>query len=118
MPATDDRLATTCSVPLAVAVSPQRASDASRWPLSAEHAEFTSLPGGSSHAGVGRDLFGRLARMGLHTMALTLVLFFAVPRFGQVAWRGPIAASRNRWSASPTRSRSANSARSSRAARR
>ena len=62
-----------------------------RWPLSGQQAEFTSLPGGSSHAGVGRDLFGRLGRMGLHTMALTLVLFFAVPRFGQVAWRGPIA---------------------------
>jgi transglutaminase-like putative cysteine protease len=29
--------------------------------------------------------------MGLHTMAVTLVLFFAVPRFEQVAWRNPIA---------------------------
>ena len=44
--------------------------------------------------------------MALHTMALTLVLFFAVPRFGQTTWRGP-AANRNRWSAIRTRSRSA-----------
>ena len=30
-------------------------------------------------------------RMGLQTLGLTLVLFFAVPRFGLQAWRGPIA---------------------------
>ena len=63
----------------------------SRWPLLAESPEFVSLPGGSNRAGVGRDLFGRLGKMGLHTLALSLVLFFAVPRFGQVGWRGPLA---------------------------
>ena len=40
---------------------------------------------------IGADLFGRLGRMALHTMALTLVLFFAVPRFGQTTWRGAVA---------------------------
>ena len=63
----------------------------SRWPLSAERAEFSGMSGGSSRTGVGRDLVGRLARMGLHTLALTVVLFFAVPRFGQVTIRGSIA---------------------------
>jgi protein-glutamine gamma-glutamyltransferase len=70
----------------------RQAEQSRRWPLSARQAEFTSVPGGSSHAGVGRDLFGRLSRMGFHTMALTLVLFFAVPRFALVAWQGPLAA--------------------------
>jgi transglutaminase-like putative cysteine protease len=63
----------------------------SRWPLAAEQAEFSSVPGGNSHAGVDRDLVGRLSRMGLNTMALTFVLFFAVPRYGQVTFHGPLA---------------------------
>ncbi len=63
----------------------------SRWPLAAQQAEFTSVPGGSSHAGVGRDLVARLSRMGLNTMALTFIVFFAVPRFGQVNLRGSLA---------------------------
>lgn len=62
----------------------------SRWPLLARRSEFTGLPVGSVNAGVGRDLFSRLGRMGLHTLALTAVLFFAVPRFGHVAWRGAV----------------------------
>ena len=78
-----------------------------------EGSGFVSVPGGDSRAGVGVDLFGRLGRMALHTVALTLVLFFAVPRFGQTtgAARLPI---RSRWSAIPTRLRSARWARSSR----
>ena len=64
---------------------------ASRWPLAAQQAEFSSVPGGSSHAGVGRDLVGRLTRMGLNTMALTFIVFFAVPRYGQVTLRGSLA---------------------------
>jgi protein-glutamine gamma-glutamyltransferase len=63
---------------------------AARWPLSGQRAEFAGLISGSSHAGVGRGLFKRLGRMGMHTMALTLILFFALPRFGHVAWRKPI----------------------------
>jgi transglutaminase-like putative cysteine protease len=64
---------------------------ASRWPLAAQQAEFSSVPGDSSHAGVGRDLVGRLTRMGLNTMALTFIVFFAVPRYGQVTLRGSLA---------------------------
>jgi hypothetical protein len=64
----------------------------SRWPLATQQAEFfTSVPGGSSHAGVGRDLIRRLGRMGLNTMALTFIVFFAVPRYGQVNLRGSLA---------------------------
>ena len=69
-----------------------------RWPLAGQQAEFASLPGGSSHAGVGRDLFGRLGRMGLHTLALTLraVLRRAALRTGRLARpdRRPAAAGR------------------------
>jgi hypothetical protein len=62
----------------------------SRWPLLSQQAEFTGTASGSGHAGLGRDLVRRMARMGLNTMALTAVLFFAVPRFNQVTRRGPI----------------------------
>ncbi len=51
--------------------------------------DFISLPGGGL-SGVGADLFRRLGRMGFYTLALTVVMFFALPRFGQVAWRGPV----------------------------
>ena len=64
---------------------------ASRWPLATQQAEFTSVPGGSSHAGLGRHLVGRLGRMGISTLALTFVVFFAVPRYGQVTLRGSLA---------------------------
>ena len=63
----------------------------SRWPLAARQAEFSSVPGGNSHAGVCRDLVRRITRMGISTMALTFVVFFAVPRYGQVTLRGSIA---------------------------
>ncbi|MBN1393651.1 MAG: DUF3488 domain-containing protein [Pirellulales bacterium] len=53
-------------------------------------AVFASLPGGGGQAAVGSALFGRLERMGLVTLGLTAVLFFALPRFGQVAWRGAV----------------------------
>ena len=56
-----------------------------------EGSGLVCLPGGDDRAGVGADLLGRLGRMALHTMALTLVLFFAVPRFGQTTWRGAVA---------------------------
>lgn len=57
-------------------------------------AQPASVPftGSASHrvAGeVGRELFGRLAMIGLATFALTLLLFLTVPRLGRTAWRGP-----------------------------
>lgn len=53
-------------------------------------AAFVSTPGGGGQTAVGSDLFRRLGRMGLYTLGLTLIMFFAVPRFGQVAWRGAV----------------------------
>ena len=66
-----------------------------RWPLAGQRPEFVCMPGGTGHAGVCGDLFGRLGRMGLHTMALAAVLFFAVPRFGQHPWRGSVVSPRS-----------------------
>jgi protein-glutamine gamma-glutamyltransferase len=67
-----------------------RTAPASRWPLLGERPEFTSLPGGANNAGIGRDLAKRLGRMGLLTMGLTFIMFFALPRVGQVtSWRNP-----------------------------
>jgi protein-glutamine gamma-glutamyltransferase len=61
-----------------------------RRPLSGQQAEFTGLAAGSSHSGVGRGLFKHLGKMGMQTMVLTMLMFFALPRFGHVAWRKPI----------------------------
>jgi transglutaminase-like putative cysteine protease len=66
-----------------------------RWPLTGRRGEFTAMPGGNIRPAIGDALVGRLSRMGLHTLALTCVLFFAVPRFDQFAWRGPIAGSQS-----------------------
>jgi len=52
--------------------------------------DFVCLPGGESHAGLGRELFGRLGRMALHTLVLAIVLFFVVPRLGQTTWCGAV----------------------------
>ena len=53
--------------------------------------EFVCLPGGESQTALGRPLLRRLGRMGLQTLGLTFILFFAVPRYGQLTWRGAIA---------------------------
>ena len=52
--------------------------------------DFVCLPGGESHAGLGRELFGRLGRMALHTLILAMTLFFVVPRLGQTTWCGAV----------------------------
>lgn len=54
-------------------------------------AEFVCLPGGESQSALGNPLLRRLGRMGLQTLGLTFVLFFAVPRHGQLTWRGAMA---------------------------
>jgi hypothetical protein len=77
--------------PAAVSAGPMQPSVAPRWPLALARPEFTGLPSGSRHAGIGNDLFRRLGKMGLQTLGLTFVLFFALPRFGWQAWRGTIA---------------------------
>ena len=75
------------------AVQPPSKGNASRprWPLAGQKPEFVGLPGGSAEAGLCGRLFGRLGRMGLHTLALAVVLFFGVPRFAHFSWRGAIA---------------------------
>ncbi|MCX7428123.1 MAG: DUF3488 and transglutaminase-like domain-containing protein [Planctomycetia bacterium] len=67
-----------------------------RWSLAAQQPVFT----GDARAKrlqrptAGRDLFGRVAKMGLGTLALTAVAFFILPRFGQPAWRSMIVPAR------------------------
>ena len=51
-----------------------------RRPSAARPAEFVSFPSGSDRAGLGRDLFRRLTHAMAYTLALTAVLFFALPR--------------------------------------
>lgn len=75
----------------AVAVAAPMTVRPPRWPLAGQMPEFVGSAGGSGHAGVCRDLYRRLGRMGLATLALAMALFFAVPRFGQLSWRGSIA---------------------------
>ena len=71
--------------------APTAPGDARRWPLAGPQPDFVATPGGNGQAAICRGLFGRLGRMGLHSLALALVLFFTLPRFGQLAWRGPAA---------------------------
>ncbi len=82
--AADGRSAVAASAPL-------DRRPAARWPLAGQSTRLVGLPGGSCLAALGGDLLRRFGRMSLHTVAVTLVLFFAVPRFGELAWRGPIA---------------------------
>lgn len=71
----------------AAELPPSSAGDG-RWPLAGRGSTFTSSPAGRGRGGVGRELFGRLGMMGLGTLALTILLFFTVPRFGRTAYRG------------------------------
>ena len=58
----------------------------SRWPLAHQRATFRGAPTG--RAPLGREIFVRLLRMGLATLLIAVVVFFAVPRAGRGAWRG------------------------------
>ncbi len=66
------------------------ADDDRRWPLAGRVPTFSTAPAGRSRAGVGWELFGRLGRIGLGTVALTALLFFALPRLEGTAWRGAL----------------------------
>jgi len=57
-----------------------------RWPLAHQQPAFWGAPTG--RAPLGREIFVRLLRMGLATLLIAVVVFFAVPRFGRGAWRG------------------------------
>jgi hypothetical protein len=57
------------------------------WPLAGEESGFASTPGGSSRSGIGRELYGRLSTIALGSFAITLILFYTVPRSTQSSWR-------------------------------
>jgi protein-glutamine gamma-glutamyltransferase len=61
---------------------------ASRWALIGQQPVFEGAAAGSSRQGICAELFRRLIGMSSRTLALTMVLFIVVPRFGQVGWRG------------------------------
>ena len=68
---------------------PPRAAGGRRWPLAGQESAFTDSSSASAgQAGVGRELRGRVVRMGFGTLALTLVIFFTLPRWGRHPWRG------------------------------
>jgi hypothetical protein len=70
---------------------PSGVNTVSRWPLVDRPPEFADAPLLSSRQGVAGELFRRLWAMSARTMALTMVLFIIVPRFGQLGWSGGIA---------------------------
>ncbi len=58
-----------------------------RWPLAASPVVFSGATGGRH--GVGWELFGRVGGMGISTLGVAAIIFIAVPRLGDNAWRGP-----------------------------
>lgn len=74
---------------------PPSATAGRRWPLAGQQPTLASTPAGPGRAGIGRELFGRLGRIGLGTLALTVVLFFTLPRLGGTAWRGALPSPRH-----------------------
>jgi hypothetical protein len=67
---------------------PATANPASRWPLIDQQSELEVAMASGSRQGVGGDLYSRLFGMMGRTLALTMVLFIVVPRFGQIGWSG------------------------------
>jgi len=61
-----------------------------RWPMIGHQVRLTVSAGDGGRFALGKEFTRRLSRMGLQTLALSLVLFFAVPRFGLVDWQGPV----------------------------
>lgn len=58
----------------------------SRWPLGRQSAVFQSPQPG--RLPVEREMFWRLFKMGMFVLAVSVMVFFTVPRFGHGAWRG------------------------------
>lgn len=57
-----------------------------RWPLAGRVAEFAVPPPGKP--AVQRELFRRVLRIGVATIALSMFVFFTVPRIGGSTWHG------------------------------
>jgi len=67
-----------------------------RWPLAGQESAFTdSVSASAGQAGIGRELRRRVMRMGVGTLALTMVIFFTLPRWGRHPWRGATAGARH-----------------------
>ena len=62
-----------------------------RWPLGKQPHECVGLPAGSSHSEIRSRSVSAAGPHGTVYLGLALALFFAMPRFGQFAWRGEIA---------------------------
>jgi len=76
--------------------SPPRAAGGRRWPLAGQESAFTdSTSASAGQAGIGRELRRRVVRMGFGTLALTLVIFFTLPRWGHHPWRGATSGARH-----------------------
>ncbi len=63
------------------------------WPSTTEPPRFTSIPGGRESSGIGWELYRRLSKIALWSFAVTLVLFYTVPRSSrrtQTSWRGSV----------------------------
>lgn len=69
---------------------PSQPDSTRRWPLAGQEATFTG-PAASSlgRVALNRELWSRLGKMVVGTLALALVFFFTMPRLGNSAWRGP-----------------------------
>jgi len=75
--------------------APPRAA-AGRWPLAGQESAFSdSASASAGQAGIGRELRRRVVRMGFGTLALTLVIFFTLPRWGRHPWRGATSGTRH-----------------------
>jgi transglutaminase-like putative cysteine protease len=58
-------------------------SRGSRWPLANERSRAIAAPSEQASSGISRELFYRLGRLGFATLALTVVIFLAMPRFAR-----------------------------------
>jgi transglutaminase-like putative cysteine protease len=68
--------------------TPGPASAARRWPWAGQKSEL--IGGRAGGMGLGRELYARLAGIGMRAMGATVLLFIFLPRFGQVGWIGSI----------------------------
>jgi transglutaminase-like putative cysteine protease len=63
-------------------------------PREGQKSHFTGCSAGDIDLGLGRELYARLAGMGMRTVGTAALLFIFLPRFGQVGWMGAIMGNR------------------------
>ncbi|MGA2796661.1 MAG: DUF3488 and transglutaminase-like domain-containing protein [Thermoguttaceae bacterium] len=69
---------------------PAPAAAPGRWPLAGQKSDFPAASAGGIGLGLGRELYSRLAGIGMRTVGVTVLLFIFLPRFGQLGWIGAI----------------------------